>query len=87
VTQIGMFDGRTFNPERDGERLGKQMAAVKALMLDGEWHTIAELGRKVQGSDAAVSARIRDLRKRRYGGYNVEREYVADGLWRYRVVL
>lgn len=85
-----MFGGETFVAERDGKRLKPQLEAVKEIMLDGEWHTIYELSaelaaREIPASDPAVSARIRDLRKAKFGGYNVEREYVADGVWQYRV--
>jgi hypothetical protein len=79
------FDGETYEPERDRERLGAQLLAVRYLMLDHEWHTLADLARYAGGSEASVSARLRDLRKRRFGGYVIEREYVSRGLWRYRM--
>ncbi len=84
--ELTPIHGETFSEERDGERLRKQMDAVKAIMMDREWHTISELAEKVKGSDAGVSARIRDLRKRQHGGHQVERQYVHRGLWQYRVV-
>ena len=50
------------------------------------WWTLAELAAEAQGSEAAVSARLRDLRKKRYGQHIVERKYVGNGLWAYRLV-
>ncbi len=34
---------------------------------------------------ASISARLRDLRKPRNGGYTVERSHVHRGVWAYRV--
>lgn len=80
------FDGRTYVHSRDGERLAKQLETVKAIMLDGEPHTLAELAEKAHASTASVSARIRDLRKERFGGYQIDRDYLHDGVWEYRMV-
>ena len=87
AVQIPLFraDGTTYSPDRDGERLERLFERVKALMLDGRWRTLAEIQAVCGGSEASVSARIRDLRKKRFGAYIVEREYVGDGLWQYRV--
>lgn len=81
------FDGDTYDPEKDGARLGKQLLAVRKLMLDGIWRTLAEIERDTGYPQASVSARLRDLRKEKFGGYSVERrrsEYAA-GLYEYRV--
>lgn len=83
--ELWRFDGETYVPERDGERLGAQLVAVRTELLDHRWHTLAELARSCHASEASVSARIRDLRKRRFGAYVVEREYLTGGLWRYRI--
>lgn len=88
MTQLSLlpvFDGATFTPELDADRLTTQLSRVKALMLDGHWHSLAEIARRVGGSEAGVSARLRDLRKPRNGGYTVERERVQDGLFEYRI--
>lgn len=81
------FGGETYEPERDEARLGRSLAAVRQVMQDHQWHTIAELAEKAECSQAAASARIRDLRKPQFGSYTIEREYMANGLWRYRMVL
>lgn len=81
------FDGATYERERDGDRLGAQMKAVRDLMLsgDGAWRTLPHIAAWVGYPEASVSARLRDLRKTKFGAYNVERRYVANGLWEYRV--
>ena len=84
-TQPTLFDGKTFSPERDGARLGAQLEAVRSYMLGHGWVTLGQIVAAVGGSAPGVSARLRDLRKPRFGGYTVERRYVADGLWEYRV--
>jgi len=82
------FDGQTYEPEHDEDRLGKQLERVRQLVLDGEWRTLDEIGAHSGAPPASVSARLRDLRKERFGQYNVERRRRGapkDGLWEYRI--
>lgn len=81
------FDGETYEPDRDGERLLKQFQQVRRIMLDGQWHYNAELAAAAKGSESGVAARVRDLRKKKFGGYVVQRQYVSKGLWKYRLIL
>jgi hypothetical protein len=82
-----VFHGATFDAARDGLRLRAQMSRVFLVMADGQWRTLPELSRLAQGSEAGVSARLRDLRKPSFGGFTVERRHVSNGLWKYRLVL
>jgi len=86
------FDGRTYEPKHDGKRLGSQLERVRGLMADHRWRTLPELRRALgdRDSEAALSARLRDLRKQKFGGLEVERRRrpsagAARGLWEYRV--
>ncbi len=81
------FDGPTYEPSEDRERLKIQLEKVKALMLDGRARTLDEI-REATGikSDASVSARLRDLRKPRFGALTVISKRIAGGLYSYRVV-
>lgn len=81
-----LFDGVTYSPARDGKRLGTQLERVRSLMADGQWPTLAEIAKAVGGSEAGVSARLRDCRKPRHGGLTVEHENIGGGLWRYRIL-
>ena len=82
------FDGRTFSPAIDGRRLTTLLVRVKHLMSDGRWRTLSDIRVLIGGSEAGISARLRDLRKVKFGGYTVDKERVGpDGLWRYRLVL
>lgn len=83
------FDGATFDPTEDGERLSRQLLAVRSLMLDGRWRTFVQIQEGIgMGTEAAISARLRDLRKPRFGAYEVLRRRVpgTKGLHEYRVV-
>ena len=78
------FDGVTYDHDRDHDRLAGMLGGVQSVMSDGRWHTLAELSDRVGGTEAACSARLRDLRKPKFGGHLVERRYVPNGLWIYR---
>lgn len=77
------FGGETYEPARDHARLTTLLAKVGDLMKDGQWRTLRELADSCGGSEASVSARLRDIRRM---GFTVERDYVSKGLFRYRVV-
>jgi hypothetical protein len=80
------FDGETYEPHRDHVRLSGQMLKVRNLMSDGEWRTLSRIALLVDAPEASVSARLRDLRKPRFGGWTVERERSEGGLHFYRLV-
>lgn len=79
------FGGSTYSEARDHERLRGLLLRVYTQLADGQWHTLRELAEKCGGSEASVSARIRDLRKQAHGSHKVEHEFVERGLWRYRL--
>lgn len=81
-----MFDGATFEPALDQARLTRQHARVLACMSDHAWRSLDDIARATGDPPASVSARLRDLRKARFGGYLVERRRVAGGLFHYRVL-
>ncbi len=83
------FDGDTYEPAHDKARLSTQMERVKLLMSDGGWRTLQEISDAVDGTEASVSARLRDLRKERFGSFVVAlraRGDRANGLHEYRVL-
>jgi biotin operon repressor len=83
-----LFDGPT--TETDGEaqtsRLGRQLVRVYDVLKDGQWHTLAEIADATGAPEASIAARIRDLRKPRFGGFGIQTQHVGDGLHRYRLV-
>lgn len=83
------FDGETIDPSLDEQRLGRQQEAVRAFMERGGWHTLAELSAALGYPEASISARIRDLRKPRWGARTVERRRRGEpksGLFEYRLL-
>ena len=84
------FDGATYIPELDGVRLGSQLERVKALMSDGQWRKLNDIVAECGGNTASISARLRDLRKEKFGGHVVTSERVGSrtgGYWKYQVIL
>lgn len=84
------FDGDTYVPEHDQLRLNEQTRLVAAAMADGKWRTLAEIEKLTRAPQASVSARLRDLRKQRFGLSDVERRRRGEetrGLHEYRLTL
>ncbi len=81
------FDGKTYVPDRDRNRLRAQLGRIEALLSLGQWFTLEELSSRTGDPEASCSARLRDLRKTKFGGHTVEREYAGGGLYRYRMVV
>lgn len=86
-----LFDGESFDPRYDAERLGDQMRRVWDVARDGAWRTPAEWEAAVGANWASVGARLRDFRKEKFGGMTVERRrwagHESSGVWQYRLVL
>jgi hypothetical protein len=88
------FDGATYIPEFDETRLGIQHRAVWRVVQDEQWRILDEIiacivangGREY--ATAAISARVRDFRKPRFGSFTVDIRARGDrrnGLFEYRV--
>lgn len=96
---MDLFDGVTYEAKHDELRLTGQLGDVYEVMKDGGWYTLEDIqglaatntraaGEKKWHSQAGISARIRDFRKEKFGGYSVERRRTRHpGLWEYRLVL
>lgn len=82
------FDGDTYEPILDFDRLSTQLVAVKTLMSDGHWRTLDEIASIVAGSVPSISARLRDLRKVKHGSHTVDRRrsHLA-GRFEYRLIV
>ena len=85
------FDGDTYDPLADHERLASSLGRVWDLMRDGQWRSLSEISEVVGSSEAGVSARLRDLRKakmrRVFPTEFVHSERRQGGLWMYQVVV
>ena len=81
------FDGATYSPVLDHIRLTGQLARVYDVMQDGRWRSLQVLAYKAQAPEGSCSARLRDLRKDKFGAYQVDKKRLNDGLWLYRVIV
>ena len=82
------FDGPDVDAVLDEGRLDRQYDAVFGLMRDGQWRTLAEISAATGAPESSVSARLRDMRKVRFGAHVVNRRRRGDGqrgLWEYQV--
>ena len=83
------FDGKTYEPEHDKLRLTGQIKRTYDALLDGRWKTLTELSFTTGDPEASVSARLRDLRKAKFGGLDIQRQRRGEpslGLFEYRMV-
>lgn len=85
MTQTLTRDGETYDHDRDGPRLHRQAQLVFDAIKDGRWRTLHAITERTGEPEASVSARLRDLRKPKFGGFTISRRYVAAGVWEYRM--
>jgi hypothetical protein len=89
-TLFGDRDGDTFDAPADRTPLNAQMIRVYAAMQDANlldepaWFSLFDIASLTGDPEASVSARLRDFRKKRFGGHTVDRR--RDGrLYLYRL--
>jgi len=81
------FDGETYVPDRDGVRLNSQVRRVWEIMKDGRLRTLEDISELTGDPISSISSRLRDFRKDRFGGHEVNRQWLGDGLWGYQLVI
>ncbi len=79
------FDGATYIPSFDHARLTNQLGRVYKVLSDGGWYTLRELSILANGPESSIGARLRDLRKDKFGGYTVHTKRKKGGLFLYRL--
>lgn len=80
------FNGSDYSSARDDARLSGQLCRVWEVMQDGQWRTLQQIASAAQAPPASVSAQLRHLRKDRFGNHEVQKNYLGNGLYEYRVV-
>lgn len=84
IDTVPRFDGPDLAPA-DQARLAGSLARVLALMQDGRWRTLPDIAFWAQCKEQSASARLRDLRKAKFGSWTVEKRRIGNGLWAYKV--
>ena len=79
------FNGDDYQPDRDKERLRGQILRVHTVIKDGRWRTLRSISDATGDPEASVSAQLRHLRKPRFGGFEIQKRYVKNVLYEYRL--
>ncbi len=89
---MGMF-GPVYDKGLDGVRLRTQLEVIRDVMVQasdcGAWLTLREIAQMTRYGEASISAQLRHLRKRQFGGYLIEkrrRGVPTHGVWEYRLL-
>lgn len=87
INSGAQFDGSTYIPTIDHKRLTGQLKRVYDVMSDGNWHRLSELSARCEAPESSVGARIRDMRKEKFGAHKVDRRrhLTIPGLWLYKL--
>ncbi len=82
------FDGETYDPDLDHVRLTGQLQRVYNVMKDSRWRTLNNISVLASGPESSIGARIRDLRKPKFGEYRIDRkrDSINKGMFLYRLV-
>jgi hypothetical protein len=81
------FDGSDYTPEKDDERLDKQIDRVKKACRSGVPMTLAAISKETGDPEASISAQLRHLRKEKHGAHTVDKIHISHGLYTYQVTL
>jgi hypothetical protein len=81
------FNGSDYKPKRDDKRLTGQLLRVWECMQDGNWRTLNQISKITGDPEASISAQLRHLRKQRFGAHEIEKEYLKDGLYKYKLII
>ena len=84
------FDGAEYVPEFDAERLTGQLRRVCDLRRDGQWRSLDDIHGITGDPHASISARLRDLRKVKFGSHALESKRFGDrtrGYYKYRLII
>jgi hypothetical protein len=80
-----VFSGVDYDESRDKDRLTGQIKRIYDLMRDGKWRTLKQIEDATGDPPASISGQLRNLRKSSFGSHTVDRKYLGDGLYAYRI--
>lgn len=79
------FNGSNYDHTRDAPRLTEQIQRVFTVLSDRNWHALSHIAMLTGDPEASISAQIRHLRKARFGGWEIEKKHMGNGLYLYRL--
>lgn len=86
-TEHSLFDGPNDTADEGRDvRLMNQLQRVYHVMRNGDQYTLSGLAMLAKAPEGSVAARIRDLRKPRFGQFTIETKSLDHGLYGYRLV-
>ena len=87
MTKLYDFDGETYDKNKDQVRLSRQIDKVQHFLEGNDYVTLDEISAATGIKNmSSISARIGDLRKDRHGNRVVDRKYISDGLYSYKLM-
>ena len=72
------FDGAAYESARDKKRLTGQLHRVYEEVRKGRWLTLSAIASRTGDPEASVSAQLRNLRKPRFGAYDIQRRRTGN---------
>lgn len=82
------FDGETYDRKIDIKRLSSQLNRVYEAMKDGQWRSLCAISAITGDPESSISARLRDLRKPKFGFHTVNRMRVKEtGVFLYQLII
>ena len=81
-----MFNGSDYVPKRDDVRLSGQIERVWDYMKGGTPRSLSAIASATGDPEASISAQLRHLRKPRFGGHTVTKQYLGSGLYVYKLI-
>lgn len=85
LTTTPKFNGADYDAERDDVRLTGQLLRIWYVIKDCQWRTLDAIAEATGDPAPSISAQLRHLRKERFGGHQIDRRHVGNGLYEYRL--
>lgn len=73
------------DPEYDGELAKTNTEKTLMILRGGGWFTVQELAPLINATETATSSALRDLRKPKYGRYNIFRRRLENNISEYKL--
>jgi hypothetical protein len=81
------FAGSNYDHERDAPRLTTQHGRIFNVMKDAIPRTLKEIAALTGDPESSISAQLRHMKKERFGGHAIEKGYLGNGLYTYKLIV